>query len=106
MPIGVFEMVHRYPREVLSTVLLPVTVWVQSLRIRPLSVARLFWTHLLPVVPLMVGWDGFVSHLRAYTPEELAEMGRELETPDYRWEVGETRVGARPAVAYLLGWPG
>ena len=105
VPIGVFEMVHRYPGEVLSTALLPLTVWLQSPRIRPVSAGRLLWTYVLPVVPLLVGWDGFVSHLRAYTPGELAAMGRELETEAYRWEVGETRRGGRPGVGYLLGYP-
>lgn len=29
------------------------------------------FTYFLPVIPFIVAWDGWVSHLRAYTPDEL-----------------------------------
>jgi hypothetical protein len=63
------------------------------------------------VVPAVIWWDGLVSCLRAYAPEELEEMvaglGRAAEGADgtrYRWCLGETRRGLLP-VTYLIGYP-
>jgi hypothetical protein len=65
----------------------------------------------VPVVPAVIWWDGLVSCLRAYAPEELEEMvaglGQKADAAGvarYRWSVGEARRGLLP-VTYLVGWP-
>ncbi len=42
--------------------------------IRPFSWSRLLYCTLLPVVPLMIFFDGCVSVLRSYKPEEIRAM--------------------------------
>lgn len=54
----------------------------------------------VPVLPVIVTWDGVVSALRTYNPAELDAMVRPLAAEDYEWEAGRIPgVGAGP------GWP-
>lgn len=104
--IGIFEGTQRRPRAMLGMLLTPLMVWLVTPLIRPFSWARLLWTYLLPVVPLVVLFDGIVSCLRTYTVAELAEFTAELSYSGYEWEVGETRAkGLRAPVTYLIGYP-
>jgi hypothetical protein len=109
--IGVFELARRGLKTVLVLCAAPLLVLLLTPGIRPFRWARLFWTYVVPVVPAVIWWDGVVSCLRAYAPEELAAMveglGQEAEDAGvgrYRWRVGEARRGMLP-VTYLVGWP-
>jgi hypothetical protein len=101
--IAVFEAVSRRPAGVAGALLVPalvlgLTPWVQPFRWR-----RLLFTYLIPLLPLAIGWDGLVSHLRAYSRDELETLARELTVDRYRFEVGELPVG--PArLTYVLGY--
>jgi hypothetical protein len=109
--IGIFELARRGLRTVLVVCVTPLLVLLLTPGIRPFSWARLWWTYAVPVVPAVIWWDGLVSCLRAYAPEELAamveELGQEAAGADvarYRWSLGEARRGLLP-VTYLIGWP-
>jgi hypothetical protein len=72
-----------------------------------MTLARFLWTYPIPIAPLILSWDGLVSCLRAYTPDELLAMAREV-APDYKWEAGErTAVMSRITLTltYLVGEP-
>jgi hypothetical protein len=74
--------------------------------IRPFRWRRLFWTYVLPLVPLTCVWDGVVSHLRAYSLEELEDFARELRVEHYIWKAGRIQIPSTPAhVTYLVGYP-
>ncbi|HEV2667545.1 MAG TPA: hypothetical protein VG324_21700, partial [Blastocatellia bacterium] len=74
--------------------------------IRPFRWSRLFWTYALPLVPLIVLWDGAVSCLRTYSPAELRELTNGLGDGDYLWESGEEKHPRSPIpVTYLIGYP-
>jgi hypothetical protein len=74
--------------------------------IRPRTVARFFWTYLVPVVPLATCWDGVISLLRVYSPQELKELTDSLRGTGYVWERGLASSGA-PLLGftYLVGFP-
>ncbi len=73
---------------------------------RPLRRAYLVFTYLIPVVPLMLLWDGMVSLLRIYSPEQMRELIAGLEAPDYTWETGRIQVRGIPGgLPYLIGRP-
>jgi hypothetical protein len=107
--IGVFELARREAKTVLILCAAPLLVLLLTPTMRPFRWARLLWTYVVPVVPLVIWVDGLVSCLRAYAPEELAEMvaqlGGEPEGAGYRWRLGEERRGLLP-VTYLIGYPG
>ncbi len=61
---------------------------------------------LIPLIPLFVVWDGFVSGLRAYSLTELDEMVASLDGDSFSWQTGRVKIGSQPVhVTYLLGWP-
>jgi hypothetical protein len=69
--------------------------------VRPLRFSRLFFTYVVPAIPALVAWDGTVSALRAYTPEELLELAGSVPGGDaYTWDAGT--VGK---ALYLIGTP-
>jgi hypothetical protein len=102
--IGVFEISRRAPLEIAVIALTWLAVLALVPFIRPLRWSRLAWTYLAPVLPIVGVFDGVVSCLRTYSPTELRELLRGLDT--YDWEVGETRGRWSPlAVTYLVGVP-
>ncbi|HEY4106433.1 MAG TPA: hypothetical protein VGM44_21180, partial [Polyangiaceae bacterium] len=58
-------------------------------------------------VPLCTWWDGVVSCLRAYQPEELERLVSSLPDNDYKWEIGRLPLQSAPtSLIYLIGYPG
>lgn len=73
--------------------------------VRPVRWQRLIFTYVIPVVPFAVAFDGVVSCLRTYTPEELLRVAR-VAGPEYDWEAGTEKGDLRrPPVTYLIGTP-
>lgn len=69
--------------------------------VRPVRASFLALTYLVPVVPLLFAWDGSVSALRAYTPDEVLSIARSVPGADrYTWSAGS--VGR---ALYLTGVP-
>jgi len=104
--IGIFEGTQRRPAAILAMLLTPLVVWLVTPAIRPFHWARLLWTYLIPVVPLVVLFDGIVSCLRTYTVAELEEFTAVVSQSGYEWEIGEERAkGMLAPVTYLIGYP-
>jgi hypothetical protein len=104
--IGIFEV----PRRALSTIGLTfgfiLLLFVCAPWIRPFRWSRLCWTYLIPIIPLVLLFDGVVSCLRTYRPQELREMVGKLTANDYRWEIGEhSGASGRLVITYLIGCP-
>lgn len=104
-PIGIFEISRRAWPNLLGSLLIPLLVLVFVPFVRPFRWRRILLTYVAPLLPLVVFWDGLVSHLRAHRVTELEEMTAELAAPDYHWEVGTLPVRGSP-ITYLLGRPG
>ncbi len=105
-PIGVFEVTARTPMGVLTALLIPFGVLLMTPRVRPLTAFQLVFTYLIPILPVMIFWDGLVSQLRTYTPEEMLAMTAEFSTAGYVWESAMRPVTGTPlAVPYLTGRP-
>jgi len=103
--ILVVEGTERSAKGILGLVIAaPLLVLVLTPLVRPFTWWRLLFTYLVPLAPLLVLFDGVVSCLRTYTEEELRAFTRELEAPDYTWEVGVDRVAGQP-LTWLKGTP-
>ena len=104
--IAIFESTQRHPLLLLYMLITPLLVWLNTPFIRPFRWSRLFWTYIIPLIPLIVMFDGIVSCLRTYTIEELKILTEKLDAPDYHWEIGLERIGKLPVgVTYLIGFP-
>jgi hypothetical protein len=102
--IGIFEIPRRAPSTIGLTFAFIFMLFVCTPWIRPFRWLRLFWTFVLPIVPFVLLFDGVVSCLRAYRPQELREMVGKLAANDYVWEIGEHSTGKMP-ITYLIGYP-
>lgn len=103
--IGVFEITSRslaamaliWPWALLALLYTPF--------IRPFRWSRLLWTYLLPVIPLVLLFDGTVSCLRSYRVEELEELARSPAQQGYCWKAGVVPGVAGMPITYLTGSP-
>lgn len=102
VPFMAGEAVERSVLGLAGILISPLLVWLVTPVLRPLSLARVLLTYLLPVVPLLVLWDGIVSVLRCYRPGELLALAEGLD-PAYSWSVEGGRRGRGPTL--LVGRP-
>ncbi len=106
--IGIFEVADRSPKTLAVLCFTPLLVLGLTPSFRPFRWSRLFWTYFLPVIPFVIGFDGFVSCLRAYSEAELQEMVDSLQSSSpklrYDWKVGRDNSGVLN-VTYLIGVP-
>jgi len=105
--IAVIEMTRRSLLAMVIMLMTPFMAAISAPFIRPFSLSRLLFTYIIPVIPLVTAFDGVVSCLRTYTPEELLELVRGLGGDDYRWEVGTERTFPPSLIpaTYLIGYP-
>lgn len=103
--IAVFEACQRRHLLLLPLLLLtPLRVFVTTPFIRPFRWSRLFWTYLVPAVPLVLVFDSLVSCLRIYSVQELRDLTVGLDR--YRWDIGTVRSKTIPIpIPYLIGVP-
>ena len=106
MPIAIFEAAERkflyIAGVILSTLTLP---FLCTPFIKPFRWSKIFFTYIIPLIPLFALWDGIVSMLRIYNPEELINLTKQIEGVNYKWEAGlfKNKLGTR--VTYLTGFP-
>ncbi|HET7541524.1 MAG TPA: hypothetical protein VFK05_16725 [Polyangiaceae bacterium] len=104
--IALVELVDRSAAGLFSVTLGTSTMLAVTPFIRPVRASRLLLTYLLPIVPLCTWWDGMVSCLRAYSPEELRRLVATLPDNDYLWDIGRLSVPYAPtSLVYLIGRP-
>ena len=96
------EVTSRTLRAFATILLMPVFAWILTPRMRPFRWSRLLLTYLLPLIPLVVLWDGLVSCCRTRTPQELLALTKDF--PQYDWMTGYARGSWLPPV-YLIGRP-
>lgn len=108
--IGIFDAGLRKPAGYLLLALSPLITILTYLIItpwlKPRRFSRFLWTYLIPVVPLATCWDGVISLLRTYEPEDLDELTRPIPCEGYTWETGRASTGT-PVFdfVYLIGYP-
>jgi hypothetical protein len=102
--IGVFEGGNRSILTLLEALGTPLRVLVLAPFIRPFRWSRLFWTYLVPALPLVLLFDVIVSCLRIYSGPELRDLTSGLS--DYQWDIGTVRGKWMPIpISYLIGVP-
>jgi hypothetical protein len=104
--IGLFEITRRSPSAVLLVFLWALTPFLFTPFVRPFRWSRLLCTYVIPIIPLVLLFDGVVSCFRAYGPRELRELIATLSATEYQWELGEYREAfPKLPVTYLIGYP-
>ena len=104
-PIAVFEGTRRSLPALFFYSFTPLAVLVMTPFIRPFSWTRLFFTYVVPIVPLVAWWDGIVSCLRTYSEKELHALTADLDRDGWTWEVGSMPGAPLIPATYLVGYP-
>jgi hypothetical protein len=106
VPFLAAEATRRSVRGVVVSLFIPLLVLVLMPRVRPRKLVPLMLTYVLPVLPLLIWWDGFASTLRTYGSDELRTIARSIEEPGYEWAVSEVHVPGGPVpVTQIVGRP-
>lgn len=108
-PIAIFEPLDRNLRSVaLVGIMSLVRGLTHTPRVGKFTLSRLTVTYFVPLAPAILAWDGMVSALRTYTPDELRNMAGGVGGTEYSWESGRFEVsgplGPMPTT-YLVGLP-
>lgn len=103
--IGVFEFTQRrVPDFIGALILAPLMVLLTVPLVRPFRWSRILWTYPIPILPLFAAFDGAVSCLRTYSPQDLRQLTDRL--PEYDWQMGVEPVPGTPSgVTWLVGVP-
>lgn len=89
-PIVVVELLNRHWRDLAMTCVIPLGVLAVMPFVRP-SLGALLATYVVPLVPMMVGFDGVVSCLRARRARELLALTTGLD--GLAWRVSTEKAG-------------
>lgn len=105
--IGIFEFTHRSPRGLTRNLALFPLSLLWAFTLRPFRLSRWLLTWLLPLMPFVVLFEGVVSCLRTYTPDELLALAHAADPQNrYDWQTGELSYeGAGVPATYLIGTP-
>jgi hypothetical protein len=104
--IGIFEITGRAPFTIALMFPWAPLPFVFTPLIRPFRLSRLLCTYLVPIIPLVLLFDGVVSCLRTYGPQELREIIEKLSGIEYQWEVGAySKASGQAPITYLIGSP-
>ncbi|MBI2305446.1 MAG: hypothetical protein HYU86_11970 [Chloroflexi bacterium] len=102
-PLAFFDMTRGTPPPPSMAILgNPLGVLLAAPFVRPFRWSKLFWTWLVPIVPLVMTWDVFVSGLRLYSVQDLQEMVASLPPNDYVWQVGSQKFPQ--SITYIIGY--
>lgn len=104
--IGVFDGAERKFRYILGVIASTLAfIFFVPLFTEPFRLSRLFFTYIIPLIPLFALFDGIVSMLRMYTPDELLEMAHEAGDDNYIWKSGKAKYKLGAYIVYLIGYP-
>ena len=104
--IGIFEMTYKGLWNLILLIgLAPLWILLLTPIIRPVKASRILFTYIIPVIPLMLWWDGFVSVIRTYTEKELERIIKQAD-PDntFEWHTIKKIYGL-PKVFAMAGYP-
>ena len=105
--IAIAESTQRHPLMLLYMLLTPALVWLSTPFFKPFRWSRIFWTYVCPLIPFVVMFDGIVSCLRTYTPQELKTLVKDIPgSENFEWDIDIIKHGRLPVgVGYLIGLP-
>lgn len=105
--IAIFEGVDRRWLPLLAMPLQAGFVFALTPWVRPFKWSRLLLTYVIPLIPFVVYFDGTVSMLRIYSPDELRELVATVPGhDDFDWDIGTTPIPGMPVgITHLVGVP-
>jgi hypothetical protein len=104
--ICIFESATGTLLGTFTALLIPINVLVLMPSARPFRWGYLLFTYLIPLLPLVIFWDGLISMLRIYSSGEMKKLTADMHAPDYAWEISRIKMRSVPGgLPYLVGRP-
>jgi hypothetical protein len=106
-PIAIFEGANSRAIALAAMPLqLPLILLLTPL-VPPFRWSRLVFTYAIPLIPLLILFDGTMSFLRLYLADELRELVDTVpEHETFDWDIGSTTLfGTRFGLTHLVGIP-
>ena len=105
-PIAIFDGGDKNIFTFLGMILFhPIAFLLFTPFFKPFKLSRIFFTYILPLIPIYTVWDGCVSILRMYTTKELINIARETGDNSYNWKVGKIKNKFGLHAIFLVGIP-
>ena len=105
-PIGIFDGYEKSIFAILSIIILhPIALLLFTPFFKPFNFSRLFFTYIIPLIPIYTVWDGCVSVLRMYESQELLKIANKTKSKNYIWKAGKVRNKYGLHSTYLIGYP-
>jgi len=105
-PIGIFDGYEKNIWAILSVIILhPIAILLFTPFFKPFNFSRLFFTYLIPLIPIYTVWDGCVSILRMYKSQELLMISNKTNSNNYLWKAGKVKNKFGINSIYLIGYP-
>jgi hypothetical protein len=104
--IGIFDGGDKNIIAVIAILLMhPIAFFLFTPFFKPFRFSRLFFTYIIPIIPFCTIWDGIVSIIRLYKPNELLKIANEVDNKNYFWKAGKMKSTLGMNVTYLIGYP-
>ena len=104
-PIATFEIQDRTFPSLLIMALSPLSVLFTTPFIKPFRLDRIIFTYFIPILPLVILWDGIVSCLRTYSTDEMRALVDKVNYKDnYTWQFVKKK-SKKGFVIYMFGIP-
>lgn len=112
-PILIYEMAENKIPLLIWWLMLPLSFIVMIIMVlfmtpfvRPMTFKQIFFTYIIPVIPLFYAWDGQASMPRIYTLKDVDELLEGLSDDSYIWEKGPAKKENGKSLGYyLFGMP-
>lgn len=104
--IGIFDGGNKNILAVVAILVVhPIVFFFFTPFFKPFRISRLFFTYIIPIIPFCTVWDGIVSIIRLYKPNELLQIAKEVEPDTYHWSSGKMKSKFGLNVTFLIGYP-
>lgn len=87
------------------TVIVPLTVLLTAPFVKPFRFERILFTYIIPVLPIVTFFDGFMALFKLYAPKDLDELTTSIKAEGYSWRTGKLDNGRGGKIIYLIGYP-
>ena len=105
-PIAIFDGGDKSFFAILGVLIFhPIAFLLFTPFFKPFKFSRLFFTYIIPLIPLYTIWDGCVSIMRLYKPKDLLKIAKEVSPATYKWKAGKTKSKFGLHASYLIGVP-
>lgn len=105
-PIGVFEVTGRSLPHFAMVLLVPFLVLLITPFIKERRFLRIFFTYIVPIVPIGCLWDGVISNFKTRSQSQLQRLIKVIEpVPNFRFELGSFHIIGPLMGTFLLGLP-